>query len=336
MRLMRFFAATVGAFVVASHFGVAHAKDESADCVKDAEEAAMRFVMYAASNRAKTLDLLNWVSLNRYRQRVQQLMDDQYAPGSKAFRERSLGVDWTFARLKAATDREFAAVFLAAEGSSTRVKDVAVLSHTSQSLGDEIVVGYTTIGGPSPGRRQRILSVRQMPPCWTVEMPQEAWLRLDEIAGQLKSTRANVPPARVGPSSVSLQVKLASFTEIPGMEEARQRGVAGPSGRVWLSKEFVLSELDIESAMASSDCNVTAQGLEDPSVLLTFTDEGAERLKRWSSTNMGQVLAVTVGDEPIVVAKVAGILGKKLSMCLKEARMDEANLMARQLMGWQK
>ncbi|MDQ0086599.1 hypothetical protein J2W35_006986 [Variovorax boronicumulans] len=71
-------------------------------------------------------------------------------------------------------------------------------------------------------------------------------------------------------------------------------------------------------------------------MLLIFTDEGAERLKSWSSAHMGQVLAVTVGDEPLVVAKVAGILGKKLSMCLKEARMEEANLLARQLMGWQK
>lgn len=336
MRRMRFLSATAGAFVLASLLGVAHAADESPSCVKDGEKAAMRFVTYTASDRAKTLDLLNRVSLNRYRQRVQQLMDDQYSPGSKAFRERRLGVDWTFARLKAATDREFAAAFLTAEGSSARVKDVVILSRAPQWFGDEIVVGYTTIGGPSPGRRQRILTVKQTNACWTVEMPQEAWLRLDEIADQLKATRTNLPPARLGPSSVSLQVKLASYTEVPGMEEARQRGVAGPYGRVWLSKESVLSDVDIESATAGSDCNVTTQELEEPSVLLTFTDEGAERLKRWSSVNLGQVLAVTVGGEPVVVAKVAGILGKKLSMCLKEARMDEANLMARQLMGWQK
>lgn len=53
-------------------------------------------------------------------------------------------------------------------------------------------------------------------------------------------------------------------------------------------------------------------------MLLTFTDEGAERLKLWSSANMGQMLAVTVGDEPIVVAKVAGILGKSYRCASKK------------------
>lgn len=336
MKPTRFLSATVGAFVFASLFGVAHAADQSSSCMKDGEEAAVHFVTHAASDRAKTLDLLNRVSLNRYRQRVQQLMDDQYSPGSKAFRERRLGVDWTFARLKAATDREFATAFLTAEGPSTRVKDVVILSRAPQWFGEEIVVGYTTIGESNPGRKQRILTVKKTNACWTVEMPQEAWLRLDQIADQLKATRANLPSIRLGPSSVSLQVKLASYIEVPGMEEAHQKGVAGPHGRVWLSKESILSDVDLESATAGSDCNVTTQGLEEPSVLLIFTDEGAERLKRWSSAHMGQVLAVTVGDEPLVVAKVAGILGKKLSMCLKEARMEEANLLARQLMGWQK
>jgi hypothetical protein len=336
MNPLGFVATTVGALVLAGIFGVAQEAEESPSCIKEGDDAAIRFASYAVSDPAKTPDLLHWASLNQYRQRTQQLMDDQYSPGSKDFRERRLGPDWTFARLKAATNKEFAEAFFAAEGSTTRVKDVAVLGHTSRSFGDEIVVGYTVIDGPNPGPKQRILNVRQTNSCWTVEVPQEAWHHLDEIAVQLKATRANAPPARLGPSSISLRVKQASFTEVPGMNEARQRGVAGPHGRVWLSTEFVLSETDVESATAASGCNVTTQGLEEPTVLLTFTDEGAERLRRWSSANMGRVLAVTVGDEPIVVAKVAGVLGKKLSMCLKQAQMSEANLMARQLMGWQK
>lgn len=336
MRPTELLAITARTLLVAGAFGSAHAAGNSPSCVKDSDQAAARFVTYSATDRAKSLALLNSVSLNQFRRRTQQLMDDQYSPGSREFRERTLGVDWSFARLKAATDREFAAAFMSAKSTSARVKDVAVLSHSSQWFGDEVVVGYTVVGGPSPGRRQRVLTVKSTDGCWTVEIPKEAWLQLDEVADQLKATRVNVPPTRGGPSSVSLKVMLASFTEASGMDEAQRRGVPGPYGRVWLSKEAILSEMDIESATSGSDCNVTSQGLEEPSVLLTFTDEGAERLKRWSSVHMGQTLAVTVEGEPIVVAKVAGVLGKKLSMCLSGADMDEANLMARQLMGWQK
>lgn len=337
MRARRFLSTAVRTLILACLASLAHATDKSPSCVTDAEEAAKRFVTYGVSNRAKALELLGWVSLNQYRQRVQQLMDDEYSPGSKALRERRLGADWTFARLQAATDREFAAAFMTAGNLSASVKDVKVLSHTSSRVfGDEVVIGYTVTGGSDIGRRQRVLTVREANTCWMVDMPQEAWLRIDEIANQLKATRPGVPAARLGPSSVSLQVKLASYRELPGMVEARQRGMADPQGRVWLSKEFVLSEADVESATAGSDCSVTTRGLEEPSVQLTFTDEGAEKLRLWSSANMGQLLAVTVDDEPLVVAKVAAVLGKKLSMCLGKARMNEADIMARQLMGWQK
>lgn len=262
-------------------------------------------------------------------------MDDGYAPGSKDFRERTLGADWSLARMKAATNQEFAEAFLGAVGASPPVKDVTVLSQVARFSSTELVVSYTSVGGQDPGPRQRTLNLMQSNDCWTVEMPNEAWHRLEEAVVPLKATRPNDAPARVGPSSVALRLTQASFTEAPGMVEARQKGVAGPQGRVWLSESPVITEADVESAIPGSDCEASAVGPDVPSVLLTFSKDGADRLRRWSTANMGKHLAVTVRGEPLVVAKVAGILGNRLSLCLRDASMASAHELARQLMGWQ-
>lgn len=264
-------------------------------------------------------------------------MDDRYSPASKTFRERRIGADWSLARMQAASDAELVSKYMTEGRPSDSVSGVSVLSHTTTRLfGDEVVVGYTVAGGAKPVRQQRILTLREQGGCWTADMPLEAWVRLDDAAKELKATRSDAPLVRMGPPAASLKVTLASQTERSGMVEGHQRGVEGPYGRVWLSTDSILTEEDVESARASYDCNVTMMEVEEPSLLLTFTDAGADKLKRWSSSNMGQLLAISVDGEPLVVAKVAGVLGKKMSMCLRRARLEEAEVMAQRLMGWQK
>lgn len=317
--------------------GMAHAQGSAPICMKSAEEAARRFVILAAAKPSQAVSLLTRRSLNSFRLRAQRMLEDRYAPASQARREKVLGSSFSNEKMRLMTDSEFVASYMAAGDSRGSVSDVQVLSHASPSLGgDELVVGYTVKAGAARGRQQRILSTRKEGDCWWVDMPLEAWVRLDEVGTALKATRTDMPLTRKGPPTASLQVVPASFVERPDMVQARRPGIAGPSGTVWLAKSPILTEADIDGAKAGYSCDFSAMEPEQPGVHIFFTDAGAEQLKQWSSENMGKVLAVAVNGDALVVATVKGILGKQLMLCLEKSTLEEAVALSENLMGWRK
>lgn len=317
--------------------GMARAQGSAPLCMKSAEEAARRFVVLAASEPSQAASLLTRKSLNSFRLRAQRMLEDRYAPASLARREKLLGSAFSSEKMRAMPDSEFVARYMGAGDSHGAVSDVQILSHASPRLtGDELVVGYTVNTGAARGRQQRILSARNEGDCWRVDMPLEAWVRLDEVGTALKATRTDLPLARKGPSTAAFQVVAASFSERPDMVQARRPGVASPSDKVWLAKSPILTETDVEGAKAGYSCDLSAMEPEQPGVHIFFSDAGAEKLKQWSSENMGQVLAVAVNGDALLVATVRGILGKQLMLCLEKSSLEDAVALSENLMGWRK
>lgn len=56
-------------------------------------------------------------------------------------------------------------------------------------------------------------------------------------------------------------------------------------------------------------------------------------MRRWTEANLGSMLAVIVNESVVVYARVAGVLGDKLTMCLPNAALEEAQALAADLLG---
>lgn len=317
--------------------GTARAEDV---CAPSPEEAAVRFVQWSGGADARrSAELIQPRSLAPFKQRLAQLMDARYSPDSEAFRERLLGPGWTAQRMAAATDKELVGQFLA--GGQTLRRDWkisnvrAIDSQRGLLDGREVTVSYQ-VDSASLGSstQKRTFTAHTSGKCWLVQMPIESRARLDEIAQALKASRPQVDIARAGPARADWQLAPASYTPQPGMKELARRGEAGSSSSAWVdTAAALLTEKDLVGARAAWDCEASFAGPEDPAIWLTLSADGSNTLTEWTRAHQGAILAMVVNGQVAVIARVAGVLGAKLQMCLPGASLEQAQALANDLMG---
>ena len=305
----------------------------AASCFASPEDAARSFVQLAIDEPRSSVGVLDPKSLSRFRARLEQLLDDRYSPMSAAFRDRLFSPESNLSRVRTLTDIEFVGQYLAAgqrRGAKVSVADISMVStSTDRYLGTEVTLRYLAKTSAGESVQQRTFSAASSSGCWRLDVPVEAWARLDQLAKGFKEARQNYIPTH-GRSQVRLLVARASDSPGPEMQLLRRRGERSSS--VWVSTTPLLTEAEIVGARASWDCEA-GLGPEDASVMLHFADHGASKLKDWSERNMGSMLAVAVDGEVVTFAKVAGVLGTKLSMCLPGERLEDAERLADALSG---
>lgn len=311
-------------------------------CASSPEEAAVRFVQWSGGADARrTAELIEPRSLAPFKQRLAQLMDARYSPDSEAFRERLLGPGWTVQRMAAATDKELVGQFLAGGQALRRDWKIsnarAIDSQRGLLDGREVTVSYQ-VESPTLGNstQKRTFTAHPSPgnKCWLVQMPTESRVRLDEIAQALKASRPQVDIARAGPARADWLVAPASYTRKPGMKELAHRGEAGASSPAWVdTAAALLTAKDLVGARAAWDCEASFAGPEDPAIWLTLSADGSSTLTEWTRAHHGAILAMVVNGQVAVIARVAGVLGSKLQMCLPGASLEQAQALANDLMG---
>ncbi len=305
----------------------------AASCFASPEDAARTFVQLAVNEPRSSVSVLDPKSLSRFRTRLEQLLDDRYSPMSAAFRDRLFSPESNLPRVRTLTDTEFVGQYLAAgqrQGAKVSVADISVVStRTDPHLGTEVTLRYLAKTSAGESVQQRTFSAGRSSGCWRLDVPVEAWARLDQLAKVFKEARPNYIPTHRR-SQVRLLVAPASDSAGPEMQQMRRRGERNSS--VWVSTTPLLTEAEIVGARASWDCEA-GLGPEDASVMVHFNDYGARKLKDWSERNMGSMLAVAVDGEVVTFAKVAGVLGGKLSMCLPGESLGDAERLADAISG---
>ena len=310
-------------------------------CAPSPEEAAVRFVQLSTTDARRAAELIEPRSLAPFKQRLAQLMDARYSPDSEAFRERLLGPGWTAQRMAAATDKELVGQFLAGGQALRRdwkISNVRAIDSQRGLLdGREVTVSYQ-VESPTLGSstQKRTFAAHPSPgnKCWLVQMPTESRVRLDEIAQALKASRPQVDIARAGPARADWLVAPASYTPKPGMKELARSGEAGSSSPAWVDTAApLLTAKDLVGARAAWDCEASFAGPEDPAIWLTLSAGGSNTLTEWTRAHHGAILAMVVNGQVAVIARVAGVLGSKLQMCLPGASLEQAQALANDLMG---
>ena len=313
--------------------------DAAATCAASPEEAAITFHRSIFTDPRSTLPLLNKREISGFRRRLLQVLDDRYSPMSSQFRERILGPEWPLARLRGLGDAELVAQYFATSklqsaGVELVSIDVTGTKPSRDYAGDDAVkvtVSYQVRGVKGNPARERTVSARPLDGCWVLDVPLATWAQLEGIATELKGSRKDAMPYRQGPSRVPLQVAAASATARPGMRATRRRG-SGTT--VWVDETPLLTDADIIRASASWDCQAQADYfLEDPAVRIAFREEAAHRLTAWSGKNVGSMLAIVIDGEVVMFARVAEALGNRVSACMTRARLEDAEALARALIG---
>lgn len=307
----------------------------AAVCAQSPEEAVRKFVEIGVQDGRHLGGFVRPKSLAAVRAKLEQLLDDRYAPDSAAFREELVGKQWSAGAMRNFSDEEFVGRYVEAaqrRRPSARVSDIQVVRReTTKYSGEEVTVSYELYGEGVTGRQTRKYSVYLEDGCWKLDAPVEMWARLEFIAKTLKESR-EPPKSKEGPSRAKLQIGRASEVPRAGTVEVQRRNNTDTPAKIWVDTEAVLTEADIAAASASWDCEA-GFGPEDVALQLTFTEEGTQRIRQWSQRNFGSMLAVVVNEQASAYAKVAGVLGSRFSICLRGASLEEGQLLAADLRG---
>lgn len=316
-------------------FGHAHAQVQpDAGCQTSPESAATEFVRLSIEDARRSTLVLTRSSLAKFRARLEQMLDDRYAPDSSPLRSRLLGTALMPNELSGLSNTDYVGLYLAAgetRRTTMRLIDVQPLSRQPRRyLGEEIVVGYRIAIGESERSQQRTFFASLEGSCWKLEVPLEAWVRLDQLAKILKESRAEPQYTYRQPSTVRLQVAAASDIAIPNSTEYKRPG--SNTASVWVSNAALATEKDIASTSAYWDCDA-GRDPEHPAVILRLSGGGASKLQDWSVRNLGSLLAVVIEGEVVVYAKVAGTLKDRIAICMERKSLHQATELARALVG---
>lgn len=306
----------------------------SGACLRSPEEVATTFVTRSVEDAQSTTELIQPDNLKVFRSRLQQVMDDRYSADSAAFRQRWLGSEWSQERISRASDKELVGKYFVGDGRrqlSTRISEVLAVESRPVPFADrEIVVAYVIEEAARKTAGRQEFSANQSGDCWFVQLTTEAWGRLEEVAAILKKSRKQVLIPRQGSSRIKLQVAAASSSEEAGMQ--RMPGVDDAT-EVWVASTPLLTQNDVVGAAAAWDCDTGGWGAEEAAVSLTFSSKGADALIRWSEVNIDSMLAVVLDSQVVTVARVASVLGPRLSFCLPGKSLEEAQVIAADLVG---
>lgn len=229
---------------------------------------------------------------------------------------------------------ELVGMFLAAGASRrppVRLSDVQVTGKSTRPyLGDQVTVSYRLTNGSAETLQERTLSVSSEQGCWKVDVPDEAWARLDQLAKIFKESRTE-PQFKVhGMPRSSVSVAAASALPLTGSTEHRRKDTSHAA--VWVANSPLLTERELVGVSASWDCDA-GRAPEDAAVRLHFSERGTAVLAKWSKENLGAMLAVVIDGEVQTFARIGGVLGSKLSVCLPRTTLDDAESLARRLAG---
>lgn len=302
-------------------------------CPESPEAAAVAFVTAYVTDPQVAVSLIRWSDLKVFSGRLRQLVDSRYAPGSLEFRERLLGSQWTDERLRQATNAEILTAFLSA-GEARRkdwhVTDAQAQSRSAMFGTREVTVTYRLESPSGSSNQTRTMGAGQEGGCWKVDVPLQAWAQTEAIAKSMKETRTRDGQPRQGPARAVLAVAAASESPRSGWLE---RPRAGGVGRVWVSPQAVLTEVDLAAARADWDCDAIGFGPEEPALRFDFLPRGAQALLKWTGSHMGEMLAVTVNGEVLSFSRIAGKFGTSLSICLNGSPLAKAEGLVNDLMG---
>lgn len=237
-------------------------------------------------------------------------------------------------RLSALSDADFMREYLVATQNLIDrpvLSKVSVIDARPDRFGDTAVkVRYDLTKAGRTSTQERKLTVISLSGCWRVEVPLEGWGRLEEISKILKSSRPIPSPSKHEVSRVSLSVAPASAIPREDYLQVNQRRKGSPP--LWVSTTQIVTQADVVAASAAWDCDA-GLGPEDPSVKIWFNDRGAEALNNWTQRNMGAMLAISINNEVITFAKVAGVFGKSVTACLSGEQIENAEAIADALQG---
>jgi hypothetical protein len=304
------------------------------NCATSAEEAALKFVELGVTDPRGATALLRDRDLRQLRLRLEQLADSRYSPDSATFRVKAFGPEWSSDRFARESDAGVVGQYLSSGQEARKdwmLSDLRVARSRMDPIQGQLVeVRYeiTTSRGKSEQRRE----FRAYPTgsCWKLDVPVEAWVRVEHVARVLKEGRTQQPQAdRAGRPTLRLQVAEASSASFSG---ARELPLRGEMQRVWMASKPLATEANVLSARAAWDCE-QGFGPEAAALWLQFDADGARRIAQWSGGNLGKMLAVAIDDQVVVFARVAGALKDRLSVCLPGSRLEDAELLGARLMG---
>ena len=315
-------------------FAASASATDIANCAPSAEDAALQFVELGISDPRRATAVLRDRGLRQLRLRLEQLTDSRYSPDSETFRARAFGPDWSPDRFARESDASVVGQFLA--GGQEARKDWVLSglrvarSRVDPIQGQQVEVTYEIATSRGKSEQRREFTAYPTGACWKLDIPVEAWARIERVARILKEGRTQPPPtARTGPSPLRLQVAEASSSSFSG---ARELPLRGETQRVWIGSKPLATETNVLSARAAWDCE-QGFGPEAPALWLQFDAEGARRIAQWSGGNLGKMLAVAIDDQVVVFARVAAALKDRLSVCLSDSSLEDAELLGARLMG---
>jgi hypothetical protein len=303
-------------------------------CAKSAEDAALELIEVAVKDPRRAVALFTEPSLRSLRLRLEQLADSRYSPASDSFRTRFFGPDWGADRLSRETDAAVVGQYLSAGQEASKdmvISNARVTRSTNDPIfGRRIEVTYEVATARGKSEQRREFTAYPSEPCWKLDVPVEAWVRIALVSQALKKARSPLRAApKTQPPTLRLDVAEASDVPFPG---AQARPLRAERGKVWVAPKPLATESNILAARADWDCN---QGLdpEAPAVLLLFDEAGTRRIAQWTAANVGKILAVSLDDQVVVYAKVTVAMKDRLSICLAGATLEEAQLVGARLTG---
>ena len=303
-------------------------------CPSTPEQAVLGFIKSSTENAPRTIEFVDPESLREFRGRLQQLMDDRFSPDSGRFREQIMGGDGSWNKVVAASDAELIGTYMR-YGEDTRkgwhVKDAPVIESKRGFVGTWDISASFTVETPEKSvDLSRDFHALKTGNCWTVSYPEEMWLQLERVAKALKTSRTDTGVSRQGESRARLRVSAGNAQAQPGMRRVPRHGQTSP---VWVASEPLLTEKDLQKVLAAWDCPVGGFGTEAPALWLTFSDASGDKLRAWTESNMGSMLAIEVNSEVVQFARVAGVFGARFEVCLDGQSLEQARDLAADLMG---
>ncbi|KQZ27600.1 hypothetical protein ASD58_13455 [Duganella sp. Root1480D1] len=284
---------------------------------------------------ARSTRLLEAESLQDYAERIRQLLDDRYAPGAAAFRQRFLGEDWSSERVRQLGASELVSAYLAAglaRRASYRVRILGTSSSRKQwGTGKDVTVSYRVSGLDGEQDARKVFSVVQEASCWKVQLPFDVYERISVLANALKEGRPEPVYASTGTSTLKLQLVAASYSPVAGMSEASWWRPRSGKSRVWVSSEAIATEAGIRGTSAYWSCD--SGNFEYPSLHLLLLPAAAQAVGEWTSSHIGKDMALLLNGKVLSYAKIAGKLDHGLQLCMHDSSLEEVDALAAAIAG---
>jgi hypothetical protein len=308
---------------------------QAGDCPRNAEAAATRFVSLGATDPASAARLLEAESLQAYADRIRQVLDDRYAPGVAAFRQRFLGEDWSSERVRQASAGELVSAYLTAgltHRASNRVRILGTSSSRRQwGMGKDVTVSYRVSGVDGEHDAKKVFSVVQQASCWKVQLPFDVYERISVLANALKKERPEPVYASSGTSTMKLQLVPASYSPVAGMSEASWWRPQSGKSPVWVGSEAIATEAGLQGTSAYWSCD--AGNFEYPSLHLVLLPAAAQAVGAWTSSHIGQDMALLLNGKVLSYAKIAGKVDYGLQLCVHDSTLEEVDALAAAIAG---